>query len=165
MSSAKNNTQASFPLNIQDIKKLLPHRYPFLMVDKVLSLTEKAPGKMVGRVCKTQKNVTGNEPFFEGHFPENPIMPGVLMLEAIAQTGALCCSAMPGDAALKNIFFAGVDKVRFKQPVYPGDVLDVTVEMKKSKADFFWGEGLVSVEGQTVVSASILAHITFQNPK
>lgn len=151
-----------FPLNVQAIKKFLPHRYPFLMVDRVVEITEKTPGDIVGRVCKAQKNVTGNEQFFEGHFPDNPVMPGVLILEALAQAGALCCCAVKGDLAIEQLFFAGVDNVRFKSPVFPGDVLDLRVEMEKQKSSFVWGVGVASVGNKTVARADILAHITFK---
>ncbi len=151
-----------FPLNIQAIKKILPHRYPFLLVDRVEEITENTPGDIVGRVCRAQKNVTGNEPFFKGHFPDNPVMPGVLILEAIAQAGALCCSAVEGDPAIEQLFFAGVDNVRFKSPVFPGDVLDLKVEMKKQKSSFYWGMGVASVGNKIVARADILAHITFK---
>ncbi len=148
-------------LNTEGIKKLLPHRYPFLLVDKVMSLTEESPGQIPGRTCRALKNVTINEPFFQGHFPENPIMPGVLILEALAQVGALCCSAMPKDAPIKQVFFAGLDKVRFKQAVCPGDVLQLEVKMQKTKKSFYWGVGKASVNNQLVTQAEVMAHITF----
>ena len=150
-----------FYLGIQSIKKLLPHRYPFLMVDRVMEIVEKSPGEITGRVCKARKNITGNEFFFEGHFPDNPVMPGVLIMEAIAQAGALCCCAVKGDPPIKNLFFAGMDNVRFKHPVFPGDILDLQVEMKKSRSSFYRGEGVALVEGKVVTRADILAHITF----
>ena len=139
----KENTKlgagSDFPgsLDIQEIKKRIPHRYPFLMVDRVINITEKQPGEVVGRVCLAQKNVTGNEPFFEGHFPDAPVMPGVLILEAIAQAGALCCCAVKGDPPIDHLLFSGLDNVRFKVPVFPGDVLDLKVEMKKRDLLFF----------------------------
>ena len=151
-----------FPLDIQEIKKLIPHRYPFLMVDRVIEITEKKPKEIVGRVCTAQKNITGNEYFFEGHFPDNPVMPGVLILEAIAQAGALCCCAMEGDSPIEQLFFAGVDNVRFKKPVRPGDILGLTVEMNKSKSSFYWGKGMASIGDEIAVHADILAHITFK---
>ena len=153
-------------LDIQEIKKLIPHRYPFLMVDRVLRMTEKKPGQIVGRVLQVQKNVTGNEPFFTGHFPGHPVMPGVLILEAIAQTGALCCSAIQEKSPhIEQVFLVGMDKARFRKPVYPGDVLNLKVEMKKNKGAFFWGEGQAFVEKNLVASVNILAHITFQTKK
>ena len=152
-------------MNVQEIKKLIPHRYPFLMVDRVLEVTEAHPGKIVGRVCRARKNVTGNEFFFEGHFPQNPVMPGVLILEAMAQTGALCCCAVKGDPPIKQLFFAGVDKVRFKKPVFPGDILDLKVEMKKEKASFFCGKGTAFVAGEVAVRADIMAYIVFDKNK
>ena len=132
------------------------------MVDKVQEVVEKTRGDIVGRVCRAVKNVTGNEMFFEGHFPDHPVFPGVLMIEAIAQTGALCCSAAPGDPAIKTLFLAGLNNVKFKNPVQPGDVLDIRVEMKRKKGDFYWGEGLVQTAGKTACQADITAHIVFQ---
>ncbi len=151
------------PLTIQEIKQLIPHRYPFLMVDLVIQITEKNPGEILGRICTAQKNVTGNEPFFCGHFPDNPIMPGVLILEAMAQAGALCCCGIKKDAPIKKMFFAGADNVRFKNPVFPGDILDLKVEMKKHKSSFFWGAGVASVGDKIAAQADILAHIVFKN--
>ena len=157
MTSSENR----FPLTISEIRQLIPHRYPFLMVDRVLGITEKNPGEIVGRVCTAQKNISGNEPFFTGHFPDNPVMPGVLIVEAIAQAGAICCCGGKEDPPIKQLFFAGVDNVRFKKPVVPGDILKLEVEMRKQKASFYWGKGRAYV-GETIVAyADILAHITF----
>ena len=146
------------------VQKLLPHRPPFLMVDQLISLTETTLNQIPGRTAKAKKNVTINEPFFQGHFPHYPVMPGVLILEALAQTGALCCSAMPNDPPIKQLFFAGVDKARFKHPVLPGDTLILEVTMQKTKANFYWGEGKALVEGRTTAEAQVLAHITFSPP-
>lgn len=157
MASSENR----FPLTISEIHQLIPHRYPFLMVDRILGITEKNPGKIVGRVCTAQKNISGNEPFFTGHFPDNPVMPGVLIVEAIAQAGAICCCGVKGDPPIKQLFFAGVDNVRFKKPVVPGDILKLEVEMQKQKASFYWGKGTAYVEEMIVAYADILAHITF----
>ena len=148
-------------LDLEGIKRLLPHRYPFLMVDRVLSLTEKIPGEIPGRICRARKNVTGGEPFFQGHFPNRPVMPGVLILEALAQTGALCCAAMPNDPPIQQVFFAGLDKVRFKRPVEPGDVLDLKVVITKNRSSFYWGEGVASVGNQIAAQAEVLAHVMF----
>jgi 3-hydroxyacyl-[acyl-carrier-protein] dehydratase len=114
---------ASHPstLNVEDILKLLPHRYPFLLVDRLI---ENTPGQRAVGV----KNVTMNEPFFQGHFPGRPIMPGVLIVEAMAQVGGLVLLQME-DLHDKLSLFAGIDKVRFRRPVVPGDQLIMTVEL------------------------------------
>lgn len=112
-------------LTIQEIQEILPHRYPFLLLDAV---DELEPGKHVA----ARKNVTINEPFFQGHFPGNPVMPGVLILEALAQAGAvavLCQEAYRG----KTAYFGGMEHVRFRQMVVPGDVLRLEVELVKWK--------------------------------
>jgi len=113
------------PLDIKDILKILPHRYPFLMIDRIIELV---PGqKAVGL-----KNVTANEPQFTGHWPENPVMPGVLMLEAMAQVGGIFLLS-EADASGKTAFFAGVDGVRFRRQVVPGDQLVITAELIRRK--------------------------------
>ena len=101
-------------LNIDEIKKIIPHRYPFLLIDKV---TELEPGKRAVGI----KNVTMNEPFFAGHFPDYPVMPGVLIVEALAQVGAVAVLSMP-EYAGRLAFFAGIDGVRFKRQVRPGEI-------------------------------------------
>ncbi|MGL5714092.1 MAG: 3-hydroxyacyl-ACP dehydratase FabZ [Paraclostridium sp.] len=108
-------------LNIDQIKELIPHRYPFLLVDKI---TELEPGKKAVGL----KNVTVNEPFFQGHFPEYPLMPGVLIIEAMAQVGAVAMMSMEENKGKLGVF-AGIDKVRFKKEVRPGDTLIMEVEM------------------------------------
>ncbi len=116
-------------MNIHDILKKLPHRYPFLMVDRVLELEH-------GKRIKALKNVTANEPYFVGHFPRRPVMPGVMMLEALAQAAALLSFDALGAKAEDNTlyYFAGIDSARFKRPVEPGDqmILDVTLDRMKS---------------------------------
>ena len=111
-------------MDIHQILKQLPHRYPFLMVDRVLEIDK-------GKTIKALKNVTINEPFFEGHFPHRPVMPGVLMLEALAQAAALLAfdalDASPNDQSV--YYFAGIDAARFKRPVEPGDQLVLEVEL------------------------------------
>jgi len=114
-------------LNITDILKILPHRYPFLLVDRVLEIE---PGKRAVGL----KNVTINEPFFQGHFPGQPIMPGVLILEAMAQVGGVLLLSMTGNEG-KLAYFGGMDKVRFRNPVHPGDTLIMEVEILKTKGN------------------------------
>ena len=128
-------------LNIDQIKKLIPHRYPFLLVDKVIELEE-------GKRAVGIKNVTANEPFFQGHFPDYPIMPGVLIVEAMAQVGCVAMMSMDENKGKLGVF-AGIDKVRFKKEVRPGDTLTMEVEMLsvrrnigKATAKAFVGEEL-----------------------
>jgi len=119
-------------MDIHKILKQLPHRYPFLLVDRVLELDK-------GKRIKALKNVTINEPFFEGHFPNRPVMPGVLMLEALAQASALLSfDALGGSPDDKMIYyFAGMDAVRFRRPVEPGDQLILEAELLRMKAGIF----------------------------
>ncbi len=119
-------------MDIHKILKQLPHRYPFLLVDRVLDIDK-------GKSIKALKNVTMNEPFFQGHFPHRPVMPGVLMLEALAQAAALLAfdamDASPTDDMV--YYFAGIDGARFKRPVEPGDQLILDVELLRMKAGIF----------------------------
>lgn len=132
-------------LNIDEIQKILPHRPPFLMIDRI---DELEPGKRaLGRKC-----VTMNEPFFEGHFPGKAVMPGVLILEALAQTGAIVMLSEEKHAG-KIAYFAGMDKVKFKKQVVPGDVLVLEVEIIKNKGDFGVGSAKATVEEQSAVEA------------
>ncbi len=130
-------------LDIHQILKLLPHRYPFLLVDRVLTMEK---GKRITAI----KNVTINEPFFNGHFPHRPVMPGVLMLEAMAQTGALLSfhsmDKVPDEHTV--YYFAGIDGARFKRPVEPGDQLTIEVEIERARAGLsrFKGRALVGDE-------------------
>lgn len=128
-------------LNIDQIKELIPHRYPFLLVDKVIELEE-------GKRAVGIKNVTANEPFFQGHFPDYPIMPGVLIIEAMAQVGCVAMMSIDENKGKLGVF-AGIDKVRFKKEVRPGDTLTMEVEMLsvrrnigKATAKAFVGEEL-----------------------
>jgi len=124
-------------MDIHAILKQLPHRYPFILVDRVLSLEK-------GKVIRTLKNVTINEPFFVGHFPHRPVMPGVLMLEAMAQSAALLSFAtLEIDGLDENTvyYFAGIDGARFKRPVEPGDQLIMEVHLDRSKAGIFKFKG------------------------
>ena len=121
------------PLDIKDILKILPHRYPFLMVDRIIELV---PGERAVGI----KNVTANEPQFTGHWPENPVMPGVLMLEAMAQVGGIFLLTQ-ADSTGKIAFFAGMDGVRFRRQVTPGDQLVITAVLTRRKG----GVGKVAV--------------------
>ncbi len=139
-------------LNIQQIEKLLPHRYPFLLVDKVIEL--EPDKRIVGIKC-----VTSNEPFFPGHFPEQKVMPGVLIIEALAQCSALMSlGAMPEEQRKgKVIYFMGIDNARFRKPVVPGDVLELHATMVKRKGGLLKVKCEAKVDGKTVAEADCMA--------
>lgn len=137
-------------LTIQEILKLLPHRYPLLLVDRVLEIE---PGKRV----KAIKNVTANEPHFTGHFPGAPIMPGVLILESMAQCGALMFLQELPDRDKKLFYFGGVDKARFRRPVVPGDQLILDVECIQRRSNSARVRGVATVDGNIVAEAEILS--------
>ncbi|BAM48168.1 3-hydroxyacyl-ACP dehydratase FabZ [Amphibacillus xylanus] len=134
-------------LTIEEIKAIIPHRYPFLLVDQIQEVSEN---RVVGK-----KNVTINEPFFQGHFPEYPVMPGVLILEALAQTGAV---AMLGKEENKGKigFLAGIDKARFRQQVRPGDTLTLEVEITRLKGPIGKGKAIATVDGKIACEAEIM---------
>lgn len=137
-------------INITKIMELLPHRYPFLLVDRVESIEE---GKI-----HTIKNVTFNEPQFTGHFPESPIMPGVLMVEAMAQTSGIYCYMKilePSELGKKFMFFAKIDNVKFKKPVIPGDVMNMFVEVDAFSNNLLKTHGEIKVDGKLVCSADL----------
>lgn len=138
-------------MDIQEILEHLPHRYPFLLIDRVL---ECEPGKSLVAI----KNVSVNEPMFTGHFPERPIFPGVLIMEALAQaTGILAFRTnekKPDGSSL--YYFAGIDKCRFKQPVVPGDQLRLEVEILKEKRGIWKFNGVAKVDGKIVASAELM---------
>jgi 3-hydroxyacyl-[acyl-carrier-protein] dehydratase len=138
-------------MDIKEIIRLLPHRYPFLLVDRVL---EGEKGKsMVGL-----KNVSMNEPFFQGHFPSEPIMPGVLILEGMAQVGGLLAFySLPEMIGDKLIYFAGIDKVRFRLPVVPGDQLIYEMEVIKHKGKIWKMAGTAKVEDKVAAEAEFMA--------
>ena len=137
--------------DILEIMNLLPHRYPLLLVDKILEFEE---GKSI--ICI--KNVSFNEPFFNGHFPGYPVMPGVLILEALAQASGLLVfktpSLCPPNESL--YLFVGIDKARFKQPVVPGDQIELKVEMKKSKRGFAVFNATATVDNEVAASAELM---------
>jgi 3-hydroxyacyl-[acyl-carrier-protein] dehydratase len=137
-------------LNINEIKKIIPHRYPMLLIDRVteMDVNEK-------KFVRGYKNVSANEAFFQGHYPEEPIMPGVLQIEALAQAGAVALLSIEQFKG-KTPLFAGTNKVRFKNKVVPGDRLDLYCEIIKIKGSIGIGQGVASVDGKTVCEAEIL---------
>ncbi|HUJ15245.1 MAG TPA: 3-hydroxyacyl-ACP dehydratase FabZ [Thermoanaerobaculia bacterium] len=137
-------------LNITEIMDILPHRYPMLLVDRVLELE---PGKRI--VCI--KNVTANEQFFQGHFPGAPVMPGVLIVEAMAQCGAVLILRDIPDRAEKLFLFGGVDKARFRRPVVPGDQLRMEVEVVQKRSSSVKIHGKATVDGELAAEADMLS--------
>ncbi len=138
-------------IDIVEILRLLPHRYPFVMIDRVLSFV---PGKSV----EALKNVTINEPFFQGHFPAKPVMPGVLMLEGMAQAGGIFAYCTePENVGVKLLYFAGLDKVRFRSPVGPGDQLIYKMELLKRKRGMWKLSGKAFVDDKLVAEAELMA--------
>lgn len=138
-------------MDIHKILKQLPHRYPILLVDRVLEIEK-------GKSIKALKNVTINEPFFTGHFPHRPVMPGVLMLEALAQTAALLAFDTLGTTPDDNTvyYFAGIDGARFKRPVEPGDQLTLAVELDRMKAGIFKFKARALVGEELAVEAELM---------
>ena len=138
-------------MDIHQILKKLPHRYPFLMIDRVLEIEK-------GKRIKALKNVTINEPFFTGHFPHRPVMPGVLMLEAMAQAAALLAFDATGvELDDKTVYyFAGIDAARFKRPVEPGDQLVVEVLLERSRAGIFKFNGVIRVDQDVACEADLM---------
>lgn len=137
-------------LKINEIKEILPHRYPMLLIDRVVEMDIE--DKMY---VKGYKNLSANEPFFQGHYPDMPIMPGVLEIEALAQTGGVAILSMEKFKG-KTPILAGTNKVRFKGQVVPGDRLDLYCEIVKLKGTIGVGKGIASVDGKTVCEAEIL---------
>ena len=138
-------------LDIHKILKLLPHRYPILLVDRVLELDPRVR-------IKALKNVTANEPFFQGHFPDYPVMPGVLLLEALAQASALLAfSEKTEEDAI--YFFAGIDNARFKKPVIPGDQLILNAEVERYKSGIWKFKAFATVADDIVCQADLLCAI------
>ena len=138
----------NLPLGPAEIRELIPHRYPFLLVDRI---EELEPGvRAVGIKCVTQ-----NEPFFQGHFPDYPVMPGVLIIEAMAQVGAVGVMAS-GEHRQKLALFAGIDGVRFRRQVLPGDVLRMEVEIQRLKGRVGRGRGRAAVDDERVCEAELM---------
>ena len=134
-------------MNIKEIMEILPHRYPFLLVDRVESVVP-------GESAVAYKNVSMNESFFQGHFPGEPIMPGVLIIEALAQTGAIAILSLP-EYKGKIALFGGVDKLRFKRQVIPGDVLKLEVNIIKRKGSIGIGSAIATVNGEIAVKGEL----------
>lgn len=134
-------------LNIEQIQEILPHRYPFLLVDKIVELE---PGQRAVGI----KNVTMNENYFQGHFPGKPVMPGVLQVEALAQTGAIAVLSLE-EYKGKIVYFGGIDKLRFKQKVVPGDVLRLEVELIKRRGPIGIAKAVATVDGKVAVQGEI----------
>ena len=140
-----------YAYDIQKIMEYLPHRYPFLLVDRVIELV---PGDRITAL----KNVTINEPFFTGHFPGRPVMPGVLIIEAMAQAGGLLAiESNPADKRGQLIYFMGMDKVRFRKPVVPGDQLIFEAKILKMRSKVAKMSGNASVDNQIVAEADLMA--------
>ena len=140
-------------LDVMQIQKLIPHRYPFLMIDRAVNIVE---GKSIVGI----KNVTNNEPFFPGHFPSHMVMPGVLIVEAMAQSAAvLVVHTMGEEAHGKVVYFMSVESCKFRKPVTPGDVLHIHCTAKASRGAIWKFEGIVKVDGQKVAEAVFSAMI------
>jgi len=138
-------------INITEIMKLLPHRYPFILVDRVVELVE-------GDKIIALKNVTINEPFFAGHFPGAPIMPGVLIIEAMAQSGGILFAvSQPEEKRGGPVYFMGMDKVKFRKPVVPGDQLIFEVKILNMRSKAVKMSGIATVEGKCVAEAEFMA--------
>ncbi|MEO6913377.1 MAG: 3-hydroxyacyl-ACP dehydratase FabZ [Candidatus Baltobacteraceae bacterium] len=138
-------------LDIRQIMEILPHRYPILLIDRI---TELVPGvRAVG-----YKNVTNNEPVFTGHFPGNPLLPGVYMIEALAQLGGTVVLE-PGEFSRKTPYLAGIDKVKFRRPVVPGDKLIMETTLLKAKRNIGWISAIAKVDDQLVCSGELMFSI------
>lgn len=138
------------PLGLEAIMERLPHRFPFLLIDRVLSVT---PGQSVVAL----KNVSGNEPFFQGHFPGYPVMPGVLVIEALAQAGGvLAWESVTEEQRLWILYLVGIDNTRFKQPVRPGDQLILKVDLVQRRRNLWKYQGRAEVDGKVVAETDLL---------
>ena len=137
-------------LDINEIKKILPHRYPFLMVDKIIECDDDS--QIVGIKC-----VTMNEPFFQGHFPDFPVMPGVLIVEAMAQVACILAMRVLKKEGAASVFFTGIDGVKFRKPVVPGDVLRLELTKTKQRGELFRFDGKALVDDKVVTQGSIQA--------
>jgi 3-hydroxyacyl-[acyl-carrier-protein] dehydratase len=139
--------------DIAVVLKMLPHRYPFLMVDRVIDIRGDEHGIGI-------KNVTINEPHFQGHFPENPVFPGVLMIEGMAQTAGVLCIAATSSLKPKNVFFMTIDKAKFRKIVLPGDTIEYHMTKTARRKTMWWYHGEAKVRGQVVAEAEVGAMIS-----
>ena len=136
-------------MSIEEVKKILPHRYPFLLVDRVLEVQK-------GKYCKALKNISGNEEVFQGHFPSQAVLPGVMIIEALAQTAGIVIHSGKEDASSNEIvFFAGIDKAKFRIPVIPGDQLILETRLINQRRNFWVFEGKASVDDKLAAQAEI----------
>jgi 3-hydroxyacyl-[acyl-carrier-protein] dehydratase len=139
--------------DIAVVLKMLPHRYPFLMVDRVIDIRGDEFGIGI-------KNVTINEPHFQGHFPENPVFPGVLMIEGMAQTAGVLCIAATSSRQPKSVFFLTIDKAKFRKPVLPGDTIEYHMTRTARRKNMWWYRGEAKVAGVIVAEAELGAMIS-----
>ncbi len=149
MDDAVKNQESA---EIAEVLKLLPHRYPFLMVDRVINIRGDASGVGI-------KNVTFNEPHFQGHFPGNPIFPGVLIIEGMAQTAGVLCIKATSSKQPKSVFFMTINKAKFRKPVRPGDTLEYHMNKINKRKTMWWYHGEAKVRGQVVAEAEVGAMI------
>lgn len=155
MTDVRADAEVLESADIVRIMALLPHRYPFLMVDRIIAM--KGDDSCIGI-----KNVTVNEPHFTGHFPAQPIMPGVLMIEGMAQTaGALCVHAR-GSQMLKAVYFMTIDNAKFRKPVMPGDTIEYHMKKLRNRSAMWWFRGEAKVAGQLVAEAEVSAMLISQ---
>ena len=140
-------------LDSTEIQSILPHRYPFLLVDRIEELE-------IGKRVIGIKNVTVNEPFFQGHFPGRPIMPGVLIIEAMAQVGGVLAFKSANQGGAKLVYFMGIDKAKFRKPVLPGDRLRFVVDILKARHPYWKMRGEAYVEDSLVCEAELMAMVT-----
>jgi 3-hydroxyacyl-[acyl-carrier-protein] dehydratase len=139
-------------LEVEEIMQMIPHRYPFLLIDRVKEIVPDSSAVGI-------KNVTMNEPFFQGHFPDHPIMPGVLLIEAMAQTSAVLVIKTTGDVVGKVVYFMTVDNARFRKPVRPGDQVELHVEKIRNRGNVWKFRGKAKVDGQLMSEATYSAMI------
>jgi beta-hydroxyacyl-ACP dehydratase FabZ len=152
----KRNKTGGF--DIEEILKILPHRYPFVLIDRVLEMSEPQNGTRLGRKVKARKCVSFNEAFFSGHFPHRPVMPGVLIVESMAQAGAIACWR-PDDPPM-DVAIGRIGETRIRRPVIPGDVLEIEAEVIKDRGTMIVITAKAHVDGELVTEAEILAMVS-----